>query len=426
MALSSETSKTTFNCTGGTTYDFDFKVFDEEDLEVIRVTAAGVESTLVLTTGYSVSALTETGGRVTTVSTYSDGKLIVRRKQSKKQEIDYTQNDAFSTPVLEEQLDKTVMMIQEVKEQVGRCIQMPAITEEADVPDYADLIDTATVAAQDAADDASDSADAAAASAVLSQAQVALAAAQVVIATEQADNAFDSATAAAASAASAAEIVGGTIKASQAEAEAATDDLKYMTPLQVKNEVQKSGAVLIPAANVVLTGKEDISNKDTDGTLAANSDTKYPSQKAVKTAIDTKANKGANSDITSLSGLTTPLSRAQGGLASTVANNAASGPVFLDASSKLPAVDGSQLTGILKSTLGIDSGVSGVVPGGSYLDISFNFTFASAPVIVATPNGNIGGDVSWWVDHKTTTGFRLNHYKGIANTYNWIAIGTKA
>ena len=32
---------------------------------------------------------------------------------------------------------------------------------------------------------------------------------------------------------------------------------------------------------------EDVSNKDTDGTLAANSDTKYPSQKAAKTYIDT-------------------------------------------------------------------------------------------------------------------------------------------
>jgi hypothetical protein len=228
----------------------------------------------------------------------------VRRKQSKKQEIDYTQNDAFSTPVLEEQLDKTVMMIQEVKEQVGRCIQMPAITEEADVPDYAELIDAATVAAQDAADDASDSADAAAASAAAAAvsagaattngaAQVALAEAQVALATTQAGNAATSADEAAASALEAVEIVGGTIKASQAEAEAATDDLKYMTPLQVKNEVQKSGAVLIPAANVVLTGKEDalgytpenVANKDTDGTLAANSDTKYPSQKAVKTAI---------------------------------------------------------------------------------------------------------------------------------------------
>jgi hypothetical protein len=85
---------------------------------------------------------------------------------------------------------------------------------------------------------------------------------------------------------------------------------------------------------------------DTDGTLAANSDLKIATQKATKTYADTKATKGANSDITSLSGLTTPLSRAQGGLASTVANNAASGPVFLDASSKLPAVDGSALTGL--------------------------------------------------------------------------------
>lgn len=34
------------------------------------------------------------------------------------------------------------------------------------------------------------------------------------------------------------------------------------------------------------TDKEEVTNKDTDGTLAANSDTKYPSQKAVKTYAD--------------------------------------------------------------------------------------------------------------------------------------------
>jgi hypothetical protein len=65
------------------------------------------------------------------------------------------------------------------------------------------------------------------------------------------------------------------------------------------------------------------------------------------------ASTGANSDITSITGLTTPLARSQGGLASTVANNAASGPVFLDANSKLPAVDGSQLTGLPPGFLGL-------------------------------------------------------------------------
>ena len=57
---------------------------------------------------------------------------------------------------------------------------------------------------------------------------------------------------------------------------------------------------------------------------------------SVESDVDAKAAKGANSDITSLGGLTTPLSRAQGGLASTVANNVANGPVFLDANKRLP------------------------------------------------------------------------------------------
>lgn len=56
---------------------------------------------------------------------------------------------------------------------------------------------------------------------------------------------------------------------------------------------------------------------DTDGTLSANSDSKIATQKATKTYADTKAEKGANSSITSLSGLTTALSRPQGGLGTT-------------------------------------------------------------------------------------------------------------
>ncbi len=55
----------------------------------------------------------------------------------------------------------------------------------------------------------------------------------------------------------------------------------------------------------------------TDGTFADNSDANIPSQKAVKTYTDTKATKGANSDITSLSGLTTALSMDQGGTGQT-------------------------------------------------------------------------------------------------------------
>lgn len=41
----------------------------------------------------------------------------------------------------------------------------------------------------------------------------------------------------------------GAVIASQAEAEAASDNTKVMTPLRVKQEVQKGGAVVIPIAN---------------------------------------------------------------------------------------------------------------------------------------------------------------------------------
>jgi len=85
------------------------------------------------------------------------------------------------------------------------------------------------------------------------------------------------------------------------------------------------------------------------------------------------AQKGANSDITSLSGLTTPLSVAQGGTGGATAANArtalglgtaavldvgttASKVVQLDGSAKLPAVDGSQLTGLSAVTQANDTG----------------------------------------------------------------------
>ena len=48
-----------------------------------------------------------------------------------------------------------------------------------------------------------------------------------------------------------------------------------------------TGVDNIPVADV--SGAEAVANKDTDGTLAANSDTKYASQKATKTYVDTKA-----------------------------------------------------------------------------------------------------------------------------------------
>lgn len=62
---------------------------------------------------------------------------------------------------------------------------------------------------------------------------------------------------------------------------AANSDTKYPSQKAVKT------ALATKQDSLGFTA-ENVANKDTDGTLAANSDTKYPSQKAVKTYADTK------------------------------------------------------------------------------------------------------------------------------------------
>jgi len=76
---------------------------------------------------------------------------------------------------------------------------------------------------------------------------------------------------------------------------AANSDSKVATQKAVKTyaDTKQSALGFTP---------ENVANKDTDATLAANSDTKYASQKATKTYADTKLAKTANlSDVSSAS-----------------------------------------------------------------------------------------------------------------------------
>lgn len=65
----------------------------------------------------------------------------------------------------------------------------------------------------------------------------------------------------------------------------ATDLQSQITDLQSQADALSA---LITALTTTVAGKEDVANKSTDGTMAANSDTLYPSQKAAKTYADTK------------------------------------------------------------------------------------------------------------------------------------------
>ncbi|UCH88748.1 MAG: hypothetical protein JSV49_10955 [Thermoplasmata archaeon] len=126
MTVSSEVFKNIYTCNGATTiFPYTFKIFADDDLEVVLHTIAdGTEVTLTLTTDYTVSdAGNPAGGNVTTVATYSsDYQLIIRRNLPYTQETDFVENDPFPADSHEDALDKDVMLIQQLKESLDRAI----------------------------------------------------------------------------------------------------------------------------------------------------------------------------------------------------------------------------------------------------------------------------------------------------------------
>lgn len=126
MALSSETSKQIFVCTGGTVYTVPFYFLQNADLTVYREDADGAVSTLTITTDYTVTgAGSESGGELTTIATYSDGKLIVVRDVDYTQRLDLIQGDGFRPDTLEQELDRIVMQVQQLARKVGVSFQLP-------------------------------------------------------------------------------------------------------------------------------------------------------------------------------------------------------------------------------------------------------------------------------------------------------------
>lgn len=121
------------------------------------------------------------------------------------------------------------------------------------------------------------------------------------------------------------------------------------------------------------------------------------------------------------------LTAARGGTGVTNTNTAG-GAVIISATGELPAVSGSNLT-LSQENMGFDSGVTGAIANNTATFVPFNFTFASVPVIVATPGTHVATNTAQWdVYNRSTTGFTIyqNNVSSSARVMFWIAIGTKA
>lgn len=125
----SDASRVGYSTNGSTTvFSVPFVFFDDTDLQVILVNnTTAVETTLVLTTDYTVTGGAGSTGSLTTLSAYASGStLVIQREVPYTQEIDYEPNDGFPADVNEEGLDRATMQIQQVRRRARQTPKLPA------------------------------------------------------------------------------------------------------------------------------------------------------------------------------------------------------------------------------------------------------------------------------------------------------------
>jgi hypothetical protein len=111
-----------------TAWPFTFKVFAASDIKVTVANTYNVETVLVLTTDYTVSvnANQDTSPGGTVAYALPDGfKLTITGALPYDQPLDLPSGGNFSPVALENQLDRTAMQLQQMREELGRAVLLP-------------------------------------------------------------------------------------------------------------------------------------------------------------------------------------------------------------------------------------------------------------------------------------------------------------
>jgi hypothetical protein len=114
-----------------TVFPFAFKVFTASNLQVVRVdTSTGLESTLVLTTDYTVSLNADQdsnpGGNVTLLAVLATGfNMVITSDIANLQPTDLTNQGGFYPEVITDALDRATIQIQQMADELTRSIKIP-------------------------------------------------------------------------------------------------------------------------------------------------------------------------------------------------------------------------------------------------------------------------------------------------------------
>src|SRR6056300_871074 len=129
MTISSTTVKNSYSGNGTLdTFNYTFRIFADSDLQVIIRDATATETVKVLTTHYTVTgAGSASGGTIVFTSgniPTATETVVIRRASPQTQAIDYIANDPFPAESHEEGLDRSMMAIQQLQEEVDRSIKL--------------------------------------------------------------------------------------------------------------------------------------------------------------------------------------------------------------------------------------------------------------------------------------------------------------
>jgi hypothetical protein len=111
-------------------YAFGFKIFAATDLLVTKADTAGVETTLVYTTDFTIPAAdinNPNGGTITLVAgnLTLNYLLTLRFKRTTQQSADLRNQGAFNLETIEDTFDQSVRMVQQIEDMVNRSLHLP-------------------------------------------------------------------------------------------------------------------------------------------------------------------------------------------------------------------------------------------------------------------------------------------------------------
>ena len=145
MSIASTTNRNSYTGNGAVdTYGYTFRIFDQDDLLVTVRDLDDVETTLVISTDYTVTGVgTLSGGNVALVNSAQDwldgdgdlktGYVIsIRRVIPILQETDIRNQGEFFPEIHEDQFDKGIMISQQQQDELDRSMKLSETTDPAD------------------------------------------------------------------------------------------------------------------------------------------------------------------------------------------------------------------------------------------------------------------------------------------------------